>query len=145
MRAFIDTNVLISYLLLRGEGGAIRTLIRAFEDGRFTLLVPEPLLQELIEAVRGKRRLSSRISPQELDDFIDTLTTYAEKVGKIAAPIPKITRDVKDDYLLAYAIVGAADYLVTGDKDLLELEGLIAGLEIVTPARFIETLQVDQR
>lgn len=140
MRALIDTNVLISYLLLPGEGGAIRTLIRAFEEGRFTLLLPAPLLQELIGAVQGKQRLSSRISPQELNDFIETLTNYAEEVGRITTPIPKITRDVKDDYLLAYALVGAADYLVTGDKDLLALQGLITGLDIVTPAQFVEIL-----
>ena len=141
MRALIDTNVLISYLLLSGEGGAIRTLIHAFEKGRFTMLLPEPLLQELIEAMRGKRRLSSRISPQELEAFIETLTDYAEKIGMIAGPIPKATRDIKDDYLLAYALVGKADYLVTGVKDLLTLQGLLPGLEIVTPARFVEVLK----
>jgi putative PIN family toxin of toxin-antitoxin system len=140
MRALIDTNVLIGYLLLSGEGGAIRTLIHAFEKDRFTMLLPEPLLQELIEAVRGKRRLSSRISPQELEAFIETLRDYAEKVGMIAGPIPKATRDVKDDYLLAYALVGKADHLVIGDKDLLALQGMLPGLEIVTPARFVEVL-----
>ena len=107
------------------------------------MLLPEPLLQELIEAVRGKRRLSSRISPQELEAFIETLRDYAEKVGMIAGPIPKATRDVKDDYLLAYALVGKADYLVTGDKDLLALQGLLPGLEIVMPAQFIEVLNTN--
>jgi putative PIN family toxin of toxin-antitoxin system len=140
MRVLIDTNVLISYLLLSGEGGAIRTLIRAFSEGRFTVLLPEPLLQEFTAAVQGKPRLSSRISPLELEEFIETLSTYAEKVERITNPIPKITRDIKDDYLLAYALVGNADYLVTGDKDLLALQGLVTGLEIVTPAQFVDVL-----
>ena len=72
--------------------------------------------------------------------FARFLNTYAERVGKIEEPIPTITRDVKDDYLLAYALVGRADYLVTGDKDLLILRGLITGLEIVTPLQFSEIL-----
>ncbi len=51
-----------------------------------------------------------------------------------------VMRDLKDDYLLAYALVGEADYLVTGDKDLLELQGPITGLEILTSAQFIDVL-----
>lgn len=50
-----------------------------------------------------------------------------------------MTRDPKDDYLIAYAVIGEADYLVTGDKDLLVLEQ-IAGVTIVTPARFADLL-----
>jgi len=41
---------------------------------------------------------------------------------------------------LAYALVGEADYLITGDKDLLELQGQVAGLDILTPAQFIDVL-----
>lgn len=53
--------------------------------------------------------------------------------------IPRITRDLKDDYLLAYAVVGEADYLVTGDKDLLVLEK-IGEVAIVSPADFAKLL-----
>lgn len=141
MRALIDTNVLISYLLLSSEAGAIRGIFNAFEAGKFTLLLPEPLVQEFVVTVRGKKRLSSRISAEELGAFINFLKIYAEKVRTIDEPIPLVTRDTKDDYLLAYALIGAADYLVTGDKDLLALRGQIAGLEIVTPSEFDEVLR----
>ncbi|WP_374689750.1 putative toxin-antitoxin system toxin component, PIN family [Promineifilum sp.] len=140
MRVLIDTNVLISYLLLSEKEGAIRVIIHAFQERRFSLLLPDPLLQELVTAVRGKRRLASRISPKELESFLSVLTTYGERIRKIEEPIPSITRDIKDDYLLAYALVGAVDYLVTGDRDLLALRGQVAGLEILTPAQFSELL-----
>ncbi|HMT22141.1 MAG TPA: putative toxin-antitoxin system toxin component, PIN family [Promineifilum sp.] len=140
MRTLIDTNVLISYLLLPGEEGAIKAIIRAFRDGRFTLLLPEMLLQELTATVESKLRLSRRISPSELASFTKGLATYGEKVDRLEEPFPGVTRDPKDDYLLAYALIARADYLVTGDKDLLSLQGQIADLEIVTPAQFVDIL-----
>ena len=44
----------------------------------------------------------------------------------------------KDDYLPAYALVGQADYLVTGDKDLLVLQELISDFSIPTPWQFVD-------
>jgi predicted nucleic acid-binding protein len=61
-------------------------------------------------------------------------------VPRVESPIPAVTRDPKDDYLLAYALVGEADYLVTGDEDLLVLEGQISELEILTPRQFSQVL-----
>jgi putative PIN family toxin of toxin-antitoxin system len=139
-RVLIDTNELISYLLQPDAPGAVQAVLRAFLEERFTLLVPGALLQELLVTVRGKRRLAKRIPPQDLTTFIAVLEEFGEAVGEISEPIPMVTRDPKDDYLLAYALVGEADYLVTGDKDLLELQGQIMGLEILTPAQFIDVL-----
>lgn len=139
-RVLIDTNVLISYLLQPDASGAVQAILRAFLGERFTLLVPGALLKELLVTVRGKHRLAERIHPEDLAAFIAILEAFGEGVGKISEPIPKVTRDPKDDYLLAYALVGEADYLITGDKDLLELQGQIAGLDILTPAQFIDAL-----
>ena len=57
--------------------------------------------------------------------------------GSSKTVLPVVTRDAKDDYLLAYALVGQADYLVTGDEDLLVLQE-IEGLKIVNPTQFRE-------
>jgi hypothetical protein len=51
-----------------------------------------------------------------------------------------VTRDPKDDYLIAYALVGAADYRVTGDRDLLVL-GQVDDVKIVTPRAFATLLE----
>lgn len=48
-------------------------------------------------------------------------------------------RDPEDDYLLAYALVGKADYLVTGDRDLLVL-GSVGKTKIVTAQQFLDEL-----
>ena len=139
-RVLVDTNVLISYLLRPDTSGTVQAILRAFLEDRFTLLVPGALLQELLVTVRGRRRLAKRIPHQDLANFIAVLEEFGEGVEEISEPIPKVTRDPKDDYLLAYALVGEADYLITGDKDLLELQGQVAGLDILTPAQFIDVL-----
>ena len=51
--------------------------------------------------------------------FARLVAREAEIAPRIEAPIPAVTRDPEDDYLIAYALVGRADYLVSGDKDLL--------------------------
>ena len=140
MRVLVDTNVLISILLKPSEGGPVRALFHAFVAGRFTLLLPEWLIDELTNSVQTKPRLAKRISITQLNRFTALLRAAAEQIAEIETPIPVVSRDLDDDYVLAYALVGNADYLVTGDKDLLALEGLIAGLEIVTPAQFVEIL-----
>jgi uncharacterized protein len=54
--------------------------------------------------------------------------------------IAAYSRDPKDDYLVAYGVVNEADYLITGDLDLLVL-GQVGDLQIVNPAQFIAVLQ----
>ncbi|MBP9501470.1 MAG: hypothetical protein KBF17_04840 [Candidatus Promineofilum sp.] len=69
----------------------------------------------------------------------DLLLTVGELLPEIEDPIPAVTRDRKDDYLLAYAFVNAADCLVTGDEDLLILDKL-GNLVILPPPAFAELL-----
>ncbi len=140
MRVFIDTNVLVSVLLNPAEGGSVRALFQAFTAARFTLLISGKLIEELTDTVRAKPRLSKRITEEQLNQFVSLLMQTAELIDEIKEPIPGVIRDPDDDYVLAYALVGAADYLITGDNDLLSLQGQIAGLEIVTPTQFVEIL-----
>lgn len=58
---------------------------------------------------------------------------------RIPDPIPAVIRDRDDDYLLAHALVGEADYLVTGDDDLTPL-GRVGKLKIVSPSDFARAL-----
>lgn len=140
MRVLIDTNVLVSYLLNPQNDGPVSTILRAVFQDRFILLVPDHLLDEFTTTVRNKTRLASRITLKDLERLTEALRILGEKVPKITEQIPPVSRDLKDDYLVAYALVGNADYLVTGDRDLLVLQGQITGLEIVTPAQFIALL-----
>src|SRR5690554_2868448 len=132
MRVLIDANVVISYLLYPNRPGTIQTIFKALFEGKFTLLLPEALLDEIVITVTQKPHLRERIALDALELMVESLRTVAEEIPLIESEIPQVTRDPKDDYLLAYAVVGEADVLVSGDKDLLEL-GEIAGVRIVSP------------
>lgn len=139
MRALLDTNVFISHLLTPGRGGSIQVIMEALLDGRFTLLLPDEALQELAETVVNRPHLANRITPTQLARLRDLLESVAVRIAPIEEAIPPIGRDRKDDYLIAYAVIGEADYLFTGDKDLLILDQ-IAGVTIITTTRFADFL-----
>ncbi len=141
MRVLIDANVFISYLLNPQGAGVIRGIFKAWSEGKFTLLAPETLLDEVLITVIRKPRLSTRIPPDVLGEFLSIIRSSSEEVPWIPDPIPAVTRDPKDDYLLAYALVGSADYLVTGDDDLLALNEQIQELHILSPRQFHEMLR----
>jgi uncharacterized protein len=137
MRVLADTNLFISYLLHPGtQDKPIHRFFTALADGVFTLLMPQDLLNEIVMTVSAKPYLSARIPPADLAAFAALLTAMSEEIPVIEQPLPRLCRDPKDDFLLAYALVGQADYLVTGDQDLLEL-GSVDAMRIVTPAGFI--------
>jgi putative PIN family toxin of toxin-antitoxin system len=140
MRVLIDTNVFISYLLNPEGTGIIQAIFAAWVEEKFTLLIPEALLDEILATVTGKPYLAERIPPQTITEFLAGVQILGEVILKIEIPIPSVTRDPKDDYLLAYALVGNAGYLVTGDEDLLALKGQIQELEILTPIQFAQLL-----
>jgi predicted nucleic acid-binding protein len=64
---------------------------------------------------------------------------HVEVVPEISEPFPAAGRDRKDDYLFAHALIDRADYLVSGDEDLLSV-GQIDGVKLVSPARFLVVL-----
>ncbi len=140
MRVLLDANIFISYLLNPGHEGAIRTIMQAAIRGEFTLLLPEALLDEFVAKIPTKPYLAERITAAELRSLVELLKAVGEMIPIIKEEIPAVTRDPKDDYLLAYAVVGEADYLVTGDVDLLVLKQA-GDVKIVSPRCFLEQIE----
>ena len=137
IRVLLDTNIFISYLFSSPQSvGTIKRLVEAAILGEIELLLPEELIAELLNKLQTSRKLSRRISPAEGREFIALLRLVATILPLIDAPIPAVVRDPKDDYLLAYALLYAADYLISRDKDLLTL-GPTEGLAIVSPFQFV--------
>jgi putative PIN family toxin of toxin-antitoxin system len=143
MRLLLDANVLVSYLLHAGADSPVTRIIESCVLGKATLLLPEALLEELTASVANKPYLNARIQPEEFARLATILHGIGETVPRIESPIPAVTRDPKDDYLLAYAVVGEADYLITGDNDLLVLQQVV-GVTICTPRDFIDQWPRDE-
>jgi uncharacterized protein len=142
VRVLLDTNLFISYLLFPHGRNNPTLIVEAAVVGVFTLLLAGEGLAELTRRVSTKPYLIRRITPSDLAAALATLEAAGEIIPPIAAAVPATSRDRKDDYLLAYAVVGQADYLVTGDRDLLTL-GEVEGVRIVSPATFMALLATD--
>lgn len=111
MRVVLDTNVLISALMIQvGHPAAID---RGWQEGQFTLLTCAEQLDELRATLR-KPRIALRIKPYKAGGLVNEMKHLAE----IVDGLPRVRRspDPTDDFLLALSQAGAADYLVTGDQ-----------------------------
>lgn len=139
MRVLLDTNVLVSYLLTPDKKSPPYQTVKKALQQKFTLILPEELLLELSISLEEDEYLKNKITGEERYTFIEEIRSVAEVLPTIQKPIPQVTRDPKDDYLLAYAMVGRADYLVTGDKDLLSLSK-VEDMNIITPHDFVKLI-----
>lgn len=135
MRLVLDTNVLVSGLLF--PGGPPSRLVKGWRAGAFDLVISDFVLDEL---VRTWQHLAPRlkVAPNDLADFLDTIAMRAELLRVDADMLAQAgaakLRDPNDLPILALLIGSAADFLVTGDKDLLVLADTYS---ILSPADFV--------
>ena len=137
MRVVLDTNVLISALI--SSAGPPGQLLSAVKRGDLALVTSEYQLEELRE-VLGREKLRRYIRSEEARDLIDNL----ESVGSLIRELPdcELSPDPADNPILATAIAGEADLIVSGDKaDMLAL-GHADGNKIVNPAKALTRLDV---
>ena len=142
MKVLIDTNVFLSYILAPERRSVVTEVVTAcLGDDEVDLLVPPEQLAELVDKVANKRYFRTRI-PQAM---IKNLVAQLEGLSNLQPleTIAAYSRDPKDDYLVAYGVVNDADYLITGDKDLLVLNR-VRTLQIVTPSQFHKLLPAQE-
>jgi putative PIN family toxin of toxin-antitoxin system len=132
MRLVIDTNILISALL---AGTSLPAhLIVLWREGRFDLLTSAEQVHELMRVTRYPK-IRERLTPALAGRLINELRNISVVVSDM--PIVSVSTDPYDNYLLAMASAGEADFLVTGDKrDLLGLK-LYKGTRIITVREFL--------
>lgn len=129
----LDTNVLVSAL---GFGGTpLEALLRAFGDG-FRLLATEATMAEL-DRVLTYDRLPFTDAHREA--YLSILSRELEFVVP-EEDIDVVNRDPNDNRFLECALAGDARYIVSGDDHLLGL-GSFQGIEIVTPAEFLQRVE----
>ena len=128
MRVFLDTNVLVSAFTTRGLSADVVRLILTEHE----LLTGEVNLAEL------ERVLQERMGvPAAQTTFVMQLLRDQTIVPRPSTAPEIAVRDPDDLWVLASALAGGADVLVTGDQDLLVLHGSLA-LPILTPRGFWE-------
>ncbi len=133
-RLVLDTNVLVS-AVLTPEGKPRGCLEYALERG--VLLLSEQTRGELLE-VLYRPRLQRYIVKSEREGVLGRVAIRAERV-EVEKRI-EACRDPKDDKFLEAVVSGEADYLVSGDEDLLVLHPF-RGIPILTPAAFLAEVE----
>lgn len=137
VRVVVDVNLFISGII--SLAGNPYQLLEHWRNHVFTLLISQEIIEELADVLQRPRiQQRLKISPDEVRLLLDELELNAELVV-LPKTIPLLVRDPKDDSILATALGGDADYLVTGDQDLLVLHGdkRIGSLQIITVNAFL--------
>ncbi|MCL5998116.1 MAG: putative toxin-antitoxin system toxin component, PIN family [Chloroflexi bacterium] len=136
MRAVIDTNILIRALIK--PDGTVGPILTRLAGGDFTLIYSDLLLDELLEKlalprIRDKYGIDG--------DVIEGLLQLLALRGELVSPICKVKlcRDPDDDRVIEAALDGHADYIVSGDTDLLTL-GEVEHVPIILPSIFLQVL-----
>lgn len=126
LRVVLDTNVLISGVLWGGKPGSI---IKRWRKEQFILLMSPFILAEFVNFLH-----ESHIERKEKERIIHEFETKSVRINP--AKKVDICRDKKDNQILDLCLAAKADYLITGDNDLLVLN-IFEGTKIVKPENLL--------
>lgn len=127
MKVCLDTNVLVSAFTTRGLCADLLRLVFAEHE----LLTGEVMLTELQRVLRERFKVPGSVT----DGILELLRSQAVVIPKPALPASSGVRDPDDEWVIATALVGHADVLITGDKDLLVMKS-VGGMAIHDPRSF---------
>ncbi len=128
LRVVLDTNVLVSGLAY--PGSVPGRIVSTWRDGGLDVVLSRYILDELTRVL--PRLARTHMTPAEIRDLVDSLMFIADVVEPEGVPDASL-RDPADQPVLLTLLASKADYLITGDRDLLALAGPYS---IVTPADF---------
>jgi putative PIN family toxin of toxin-antitoxin system len=133
----LDTNCLVSALVFTNS--RLSPLRGHWQASRFVPLGCKETIQELIRVLAyPKFKLSQAEIEALLGDVLPYMVTHA--VSDADAPAAGLL-DPKNAMFIHLAEQAGAEFLVTGDEDLLALQNSFAAFRIITPAEFLESLQ----
>lgn len=129
MKIVIDTNVILSGIFWKGPPEKI---LRLWDKGCFELLISVPIFAEYQEIAK---RLSQKYESPAINRILEDIFIRSHLICATHVKTP-LCDDSDDIMFLELAIVGSADYLVSGDKHLLKV-GKYPGGKVVTASFFI--------
>lgn len=136
IRAVLDTNIFVAAALSKNPSSPTREVMDRWKRGEFVLMICSPLAREIIE------KLLERASPADkILEVVETLARSAEWVEVPEDKIEDILSDPDDNIVVACAVEGRANYLVTYDPHFDPLGGDHKGVKIVKAIPFLEVLR----
>lgn len=135
-RAVFDTNVFVSASLSKNANSPTRELLQRWKNNEFTLIICDQIAKELLEKLYQRG-----VSQNTINEQIDALSSAAEWVVVPEEKIEDLLSDPDDNVVVACAVAGKANYLVTYDPHFDALKGNYKGIEIVKAIPFLEVLR----
>ena len=135
MRVVFDSNVVVSALLF--SQGRLAWLRAAWANGDAVPLVSTATVRELLRVLSYPK---FALTAAEIELLLGDYLPYGETVEAAVEPLTPSCRDPHDQMFVTLAVIAAADALVTGDRDLLLLDGQLS-CRVITPAVFQNVIQ----
>jgi putative PIN family toxin of toxin-antitoxin system len=132
-RLIIDTNLWISFLITKDY----KQLDNLLKTGRIKILFSLESLEEILSVV-NRSKFKKYFSKADIEELYDLFDFYGETID--VTSIVDLCRDSKDNFLLSLAKDSKADYLITGDKDLLDLKK-ISKTKIMTITDYLKRIK----
>ena len=138
IRAVLDTNTLVS-AVINIESSVASEIYQNFKEKHFLLVISPQILAEIYDVLhRDKVMKFHHRSTEELQEVINELTSISYVVpGKTKV---MVVRDPDDNKIVSAALEGQVDYIVSRDRDLLDLKEY-KRIEIITPEEFMGVLR----
>ena len=135
LRVVLDTNVILSSILF---GGRLEFIRRRWKEGRLKLLFSEETFEELVKVLHYPK---FALAEEEIDFLLYAeILPYSETVEIKFKVKEEACMDKEDIKFLECAVSGRADFVVSGDRDLLSVRE-IEGIKIITPAELRKLLE----
>lgn len=134
VRVVLDTNILISALLFKGE---IARLVGLWKEGRIVPLISRATFEEFRDVLSYPK---FSLTEDEIEAIIEDEVLPFFEVVTVKEDINCLCRDPEDDKFLACAVSASADYIVSGDNDLCDMREY-KSIKIVKVADFLEMIR----
>ncbi len=135
VRVVLDTNILISALITKGTPPDI--LYQAWLNGEIEVVMTSAQVAE-VKNVLARPRLKQFIDIEEADAIVENISAYAHVLTTF--DVENISPDPNDNQILAAAIDGKVDLIVSGDRKHMLALGEVRGIPVVTAREAVELL-----
>ncbi len=133
MKIVLDTNIFISSFFWNGNQ---RRVLERIIEGIDRLYICNEILEEISSVMR---RPKFKLEENHIEYFIKSIEEVSVKM-LLKGTVKGISRDEEDDKILECALLGKADFIITGDNDLLELKEY-KKIKIMTAAEYLEIVK----
>ena len=138
MKVVIDANVFISAAIQIGPSH--RIIQEWLKNDSFEIIMCNQLLQEIYDVLILRDRLRKWISIEHAHEFVEMISTLSD-LGPDPTESPSVLRDKSDDYLVDLGRIYIVNFIVSGDKDLLEWDEQLP--PVISPSQFATMLQLN--